>query len=174
MADTPNILDTGPIPVGARLSYDGATDPPGGRWLIEDGRAISRTTYKAYFDLVGTRHGVGDGSTTFNIADTRGKYIFHKATAGTGSALGATFGSIDHAHDVDINHDHASYTNAAQTPGSSVHTHNDPVAGVTGAPSATVAVADDDVNVPALGATTKTTDSDNPPSLVANSIIKVL
>jgi hypothetical protein len=36
-----------------------------------DGRAISRTTYSALFDLIGTTYGSGDGSTTFNVPDFR-------------------------------------------------------------------------------------------------------
>jgi microcystin-dependent protein len=38
-----------------------------------DGAAVSRTTYVALFTAIGTIHGVGDGSTTFNLPDLRGR-----------------------------------------------------------------------------------------------------
>jgi len=37
--------------------------------LVCDGSAVSRTTYAALFDLIGTTFGIGDGSTTFNLPD---------------------------------------------------------------------------------------------------------
>lgn len=44
--------------------------PPG--YLIEDGRAVSRTTYANLFTAIGTLWGIGDGATTFNLPDRRG------------------------------------------------------------------------------------------------------
>jgi microcystin-dependent protein len=43
-------------------------------WQICDGTAISRTTYSQLFSLIGTTHGVGNGTTTFNLPDLRGRY----------------------------------------------------------------------------------------------------
>lgn len=40
-------------------------------WLHCDGSAISRSTYAALFAVIGTQYGSGDGSTTFNLPDTR-------------------------------------------------------------------------------------------------------
>jgi len=42
-------------------------------WLVCDGTAISRTTYSLLFAVVGTSYGAGDGSTTFNLPDLRGR-----------------------------------------------------------------------------------------------------
>lgn len=42
-------------------------------YLERDGSAVSRTTYSGLFACVGTMHGVGDGSTTFNLPDGRGR-----------------------------------------------------------------------------------------------------
>lgn len=70
------------------------------RWLLCDGAAVSRTTYAALFAVVGTTFGVGDGSTTFNVPDLRGRFPLGKAGAGTGSTLGGTGGLIDHVHSV--------------------------------------------------------------------------
>lgn len=58
-------------PVGSILDYAGATAPSG--WLICDGGAVSRTTYAALFAVIGTTFGAGDGSTTFNLPDLRGR-----------------------------------------------------------------------------------------------------
>ena len=44
-----------------------------GNWLICDGRAISRTQYSNLFTAIGSAFGSGNGSTTFNIPDLRGR-----------------------------------------------------------------------------------------------------
>lgn len=43
--------------------------------LLQDGTAISRTTYSALFTAIGTTYGVGDGSTTFNKPNTQGIFL---------------------------------------------------------------------------------------------------
>jgi microcystin-dependent protein len=43
--------------------------------LACDGAAYSRTTYSALFAKIGTRYGVGDGTTTFNVPDRRGEFV---------------------------------------------------------------------------------------------------
>jgi hypothetical protein len=80
------------------LSLCGALLRPPSGWLLCDGSQVSRTTYVSLFGLIGTTYGVGDGITTFNLPDFRGKFPLGKATAGTGSTLGATGGSIDLVH----------------------------------------------------------------------------
>ena len=72
--------NTGDLKMGAYANPD-----PG--WLLCDGTAVSRTTYKALFDKIGTTYGAGDGSTTFNLPDFRGRA---PAGSGTGDASGAT------------------------------------------------------------------------------------
>lgn len=42
-------------------------------WLMCEGQAISRTTYAALFAAIGTAYGPGNGSTTFNVPDMRGR-----------------------------------------------------------------------------------------------------
>jgi microcystin-dependent protein len=44
-------------------------------WLICNGAAVSRTTYAALFAEIGTTHGAGNGTTTFNLPDLRGEFI---------------------------------------------------------------------------------------------------
>lgn len=42
-------------------------------WLMCEGQAVSRATYSALFAAIGTTYGKGDGATTFNIPDLRGR-----------------------------------------------------------------------------------------------------
>jgi microcystin-dependent protein len=42
-------------------------------WLLCAGQAVSRTTYARLFAHLGTTYGVGDGTTTFNLPDLRGR-----------------------------------------------------------------------------------------------------
>lgn len=67
-------VDSKTVPVGAVLPYAGATAPSG--WFICDGSAKSRSTYATLFALIEETYGVGDGSTTFNIPDMRGRAPF--------------------------------------------------------------------------------------------------
>ena len=60
-----------------------ATSAPSG-WLLCDGSAVSRTTYANLFALVGTTFGAGNGTTTFNLPDLRGRSIIG---VGQGSGL---------------------------------------------------------------------------------------
>ena len=47
--------------------------PVGAGWLACNGSAVSRTTYVDLFDAIGTQFGAGDGATTFNLPDFRGR-----------------------------------------------------------------------------------------------------
>ena len=51
--------------------FGGVTPPPG--WLLCDGSAVSRTEYPELFAAIGTTWGRGDGSTSFNVPDLRGR-----------------------------------------------------------------------------------------------------
>lgn len=60
------------IPIGATLEYWLPT-APNSAFVFPFGQAISRTTYAALFAAMGTTFGIGDGSTTFNLPDLRGR-----------------------------------------------------------------------------------------------------
>lgn len=108
------VQDVG-VPIGVPLPYLGSSAPNG--YLLLDGSAVSRTTYAALFAITGTAWGVGDGSTTFNLPDFRGRSPIGKGT---------------HA-DVDALGDSDSITLASRTP---VHTHGPgTLGGTTGGPS---------------------------------------
>lgn len=78
---------------GAVLPFAKGTAPSG--WLIADGSALSRSTYSLLFSVIGTTHGAGDGSSTFNIPDMRGRVPVGKNT-GTFSTLGGAGGAETH------------------------------------------------------------------------------
>jgi hypothetical protein len=67
-------------PTGMIAFFD-LTDIPDG-WLLCDGSAVSRTTFAALFAEIGTRHGAGDGSTTFNLPDMNSRFL--EGTTDTG------------------------------------------------------------------------------------------
>jgi microcystin-dependent protein len=60
------------IPLAGGLDY-WAPVAPNSSFVFPVGQAISRTTYATLFALVGTNFGSGDGSTTFNLPDKRGR-----------------------------------------------------------------------------------------------------
>jgi len=59
-------------PSGVISMFGGLSVPSG--WLLCNGQAISRTTYAALFQAIGTAYGTGDGSSTFNVPDMRGQF----------------------------------------------------------------------------------------------------
>lgn len=65
-------------------------------WLLCDGRAVSRSTYAALFGALQVTYGAGDGSTTFNLPDMRGRTPIGVGTgvadtaSGTGALTGGT------------------------------------------------------------------------------------
>lgn len=74
----------GQTPAGIIAPYAGSTAPVG--WLICDGSAISRTTYVKLFTAISTTFGNGDGSTTFNLPDLRGRFPLGRDSMGAGAA----------------------------------------------------------------------------------------
>lgn len=75
-------------PVAVIVAYAGTTAPFG--WLLCYGQAVSRDTYHLLFKTIGTTFGVGDGSTTFNVPDLRGRVIIGLDNLGGSSANRAT------------------------------------------------------------------------------------
>jgi microcystin-dependent protein len=60
-------------PTGAVVAFAGSSAPT--NWLLCYGQAVSRTTYAALFAVVSTTYGAGDGTTTFNLPDLRGRTV---------------------------------------------------------------------------------------------------
>ncbi len=91
------------IPIGGLLPYVGSS-APNSSFALPFGQAISRTTYATLFALVSTTFGSGDGTTTFNLPDLRGRAIFgldnnlpgsfaNRITVAGGNFNGATLGA---------------------------------------------------------------------------------
>lgn len=80
----------GAMPIGTTMPFVGAAAPAG--YLICDGSAISRTTYAALFAICGTAYGIGDGSTTFNLPDMRGRMPVGVGTHSEINARGSSDG----------------------------------------------------------------------------------
>ena len=59
------------LPIGSMIPYGNDTAPE--NWLICDGSEVSRTTYAELFNVIGTSYGSGDGSTTFNLPNKKGR-----------------------------------------------------------------------------------------------------
>lgn len=79
---------------GMVMAFAGTSAPAG--WLKCDGSAISRTTYAALFNVIGTTYGAGDGSTTFNLPTQSVLPLGTSANVsvfGTGKALGINDGT---------------------------------------------------------------------------------
>lgn len=80
-----DLIDDRLVPTGSVISFAGTT-APNADWLLCDGAAVSRTTFAALFALVSTSFGVGDGSTTFNVPDLRGRAAIGLDNLGGSSA----------------------------------------------------------------------------------------
>lgn len=75
------------LSTGMIVEY-GFTAAPAG-WLLCDGSAVSRTTYSGLFAIIGAAFGGGDGTTTFNVPDLRGR-----TPVGVGAGPGLTVRGI--------------------------------------------------------------------------------
>jgi len=69
---------------GSLMLFAAVTAPAG--WLICDGSAVPRAEYSVLFGVIGTTWGAGDGSSTFNVPDLRGRV---PVGSGTGTGLSA-------------------------------------------------------------------------------------
>ena len=63
-------------------------------WLPCDGSAYSRTLYDDLYDVIGTSFGVGNGSTTFNVPDFRGRTPLGTGTGAGGAAEDTDGGAV--------------------------------------------------------------------------------
>lgn len=90
-------IAAGFMPTGTVVPYAGGTAPAG--WILSYGQAVSRTTYANLFAVIGTSFGGGDGVSTFNVPDLRGRVVAAADNMGgvsagrIGAVLGASFGN---------------------------------------------------------------------------------
>lgn len=148
-------------PAGALMMYGGASAPSG--WLLCNGQAVSRTTYADLFAAIGTTYGVGNGSTTFNLPDLRGR-----TPIGVGQGTGLTNRNLaqqlgTETHQLTVN-EMPSHTHTVDVKGDAGNFGFAAIARSNNSPSGTQA--------------TNSAGGDTPhnnmqPSLVVNFIIKV-
>lgn len=91
-------------PVGTILALLDDEVPEG--YLPAEGAEISRTTYADLFNVIGTKFGEGDGSTTFSLPNLVGRFLEGDGVPGTLKEPGLP----DHNHSILINLDTADGT----------------------------------------------------------------
>lgn len=139
----------GGLPVGATIEWNSTTPPPAseGTYLLEDGSAISRTTYSNWFSRIGTQFGTGDGSTTANLPDSRSRTAVCYTPSGghaDHNAIGLTDGlavgirRMRHKHTInDPGHSHTLIGSILLSTGNNYGTNGAGGASIgTGSPSA--------------------------------------
>ena len=95
-------------------------------YLECSGQTVSRTTFSALFAVIGTRYGVGNGSTTFNVPDLRGEFV-RGFDNGRGADSGRSIGTSQ-AQDNRV-HSHVATSTSSTT--QSVHAHQYNISHVT-------------------------------------------
>lgn len=159
------------LPAGTLLDFAGTSAPAG--FFLCDGSAVSRTAYVALFNNIGTTYGVGDGSTTFNLPDSRGRVhagrdnmggvAANRITAGgsgiTGTTLGASGGAQTHTLAIG---EMPAHTHEFNTFGNVPAVTNNPASSASGAGGTTT------TNSKGSGAAHNNTQ----PTLIINKIVK--
>lgn len=83
------------LPIGTVLPYTNETAPE--NWLVCDGSELDRTEYNHLFAIIGTTFGEGDGSTTFNLPNIKGRTIVGLDADDTDfNTIGKTLGEKTH------------------------------------------------------------------------------
>jgi microcystin-dependent protein len=105
-------------PGDIKMSSSDTADPG---WLLCDGSAVSRETYAALYAKQGDAYGAGDGATTFNLPDLRGRAAYGKGSHAQVDALGDSDGSAvgsrapGHTHTIAHTHTYSA-TSSSQQP----------------------------------------------------------
>lgn len=166
------------VPTGGIIAWSTDTAPTG--FLLCDGTAVSRATYSDLSTLLGAAtpsypFGNGNGTTTFNVPDMRGKFPLGVSTSGTGSTLGGSGGTIDHTH-TGPSHTHSvtvtrdGWGAALNSPSTTGRLNTGDAAGAGALASSYQPTADLTVTSAAGG--TGNTGTANPPFVALNWIIK--
>lgn len=111
------------LPAGMIFAW-GGTAVPNGTYEC-DGQALNRVSYDRLFKVIGTRWGAGDGSTTFNVPDLRGRAPYGRSSQmGLGATDGLPEGSrhASHHHSFGIESDIYS-SGGGSTDGAGGHDH---------------------------------------------------
>ena len=124
-------INTAPtsLPPGAIIPFAGTIAPNG--WLLCFGQEISRDTYSDLFSVISNTYGIGDGTTTFNLPDLRGRMVIGIDNMGGDSAnrveneqadvLGGSAGEENHTLTVDELATHSHNINGRSSTSGSPH-----------------------------------------------------
>lgn len=136
VSDGTNVLLSSNInntPIGSLTAFAGSTPPS--QWYLCYGQAVSRTVYATLFAVLGTAWGVGDGSTTFNLPDMRGRTVAgldnmggtNAARLSTAIPTSTTLGAVGGDQNLQ-SHIHTTSTTIATSISDPGHSHsvNDP------------------------------------------------
>lgn len=174
-------------PIGSVVSFAGINAPSG--WALCFGQELSRTDYASLFAVIGTTFGAGNGSSTFNVPDCRGRIEVGKDDMGgtdstrmnffgtLAKTIGGVFGSASHiltvgqlpAHSHGINdpgHAHGGVQNSPAAQG-----RGDQLPAVAQANLGASGVSGTGITIQNTGSGEAHTNTQ--PSIVFNKIIKV-
>lgn len=167
------------LPLGSIQPYALDSAPTG--WLLCHGQAVSRTTYADLFAAVGTRFGEGDGTTTFNVPDFRGRFLrglddsagndpdaAGRTAMNTGGNTGDNIGSLQ--NDSIQGHGHVNRYNGLGAAGGANHTSASPSGG-SPFPGSNVDMITDPVNLSGYGSVRVSSET-RPINAYVNYIIK--
>lgn len=111
---TLNVKVTDTLPVGTIIPYAGTTIPS--NYMKCEGQELSRIEYDILFSAIGTTYGEGDGSTTFNLPNLKGRVITGIDSNDTAfDTLGETGGEKTHTLTVEEmpSHSHSYYSSTS-------------------------------------------------------------
>lgn len=109
------------IPTGFVGCYAGASPPA--NTLEAYGQAVSRITYAGLFGHLGTTHGAGDGVTTFNLPDLRGRVMIGMDNMGGSAANRITAASTGGANSTTLGGAGGAEMHTLTTAEMPAHTH---------------------------------------------------
>jgi len=164
---------TGDVIPTARSAARGGT-------LLCYGQAVSRTAYAGLFAALGTTYGAGDGSTTFNLPDLRGRIAAGRDDMG-GSAVGRLTGTTISGGATTLGNAGGAQTESASLTGSTSGSLSVNIGGATALTSATggpTTVAADHLHVGSADGTLSVSGStasvtNVQPTLILNYLIRI-
>lgn len=168
------------VPSGTIAMWGTASAPTG--WLLCDGTSYTVAAYGDLWAEIGDTFG-GDGGTNFNVPDFRQRFPLGKAASGTGSTLGGTGGAIDHTHVyttvpqhthtiTDPGHEHKGIVAADKATTAGSTGSNDYWSGAEVASASDGETVTTGITINNAGSASPSTQSNNPPFLAINFIIK--
>lgn len=185
--DAATVAQATGVPLGAVIDFWGNVVPEG--YMLAAGQEVSRTEYAELFAVIGTNAGAGNGSTTFNLPDYRGRVgagldnmggsaanrVTNAASGIAGNSLGAAGGSQTHTLTTG---QMPSHSHSVTDPGHS-HITTRVTAGTTwGAGASTLQLQSGQSSVSTTGITIANAGSGQAhqnmqPSIICNKILRV-